>query len=337
MPASSIQSPSPARTPAVHHLPQASDPSSTLHRIVAAVDDSAQSERAFGIALTLAKTTGAVLDIITVVPTYPEYSFGTVAGASAYVPDDESRRYYQEIAARRKERAERAGLAGITVDVLIGRPSTVVLSESEAHRADLVVLGARGVSASHRVLLGSVSNAVATRSSSSVLVVRGTSEEKPKEGAPVFDRVVAAVDGSPSATRALELAIAVCRAFDLPLRVVTVVPISPGVSAALSKKNDAKALGEAQALVEEGRLSATESGVSDVATEVLRGTPSDSILDYLGENLSHLLVVGSRGRTPAQSLFLGSVSTALLHHAPCSVLVAHAPPERGPSGRAKKE
>ena len=34
-----------------------------------------------------------------------------------------------------------------------------------------------------------------------------------------------------------------------------------------------------------------------------------------------LIVAGTRGRSPAQELYLGSVSSALAHRAPCSVLI----------------
>lgn len=308
-------------------------PRDRIARVLAAVDGSDGADQAFTVAEQLARSTGAELAIVSVAPVRVNYYFGTVPEASPFVPDAELRRFYEEVGTRLRERAEREGVAAVSDGVLEGVPSTVLVSEARMRRADLLVLGARGVSASRRILLGSVSNAVATGSSSTpVLVVRGELRPGSETGTPCFDRVIAAVDGSASSTRALELGAEFCRAFGIPLRIVTVVPPPPTLGRSKSREEEARLLVEAQAVVERAKALASQHGVDDVVTEVLRGAPSDTVLDYLGEGGAHLLVVGSRGRTPSQSLFLGSVSTALLHHAPCSVLIARvagppAPPE----------
>jgi nucleotide-binding universal stress UspA family protein len=56
--------------------------------------------------------------------------------------------------------------------LLPGPPSTVILEEAEAWRADLIVLGSHGYSAWKRFLLGSVSQAVVSHAKCSVEVVR---------------------------------------------------------------------------------------------------------------------------------------------------------------------
>lgn len=56
--------------------------------------------------------------------------------------------------------------------LLPGPPSTVILEEAEAWRADLIVLGSHGYSAWKRFLLGSVSQAVVSHARCSVEVVR---------------------------------------------------------------------------------------------------------------------------------------------------------------------
>lgn len=57
-----------------------------------------------------------------------------------------------------------------------------------------------------------------------------------------------------------------------------------------------------------------------VSTEVLRGAPDQQIVDRAKEWKADLIVVGSHGRGFWGRL-LGSVSTGVIHHAPCSVLV----------------
>lgn len=57
-----------------------------------------------------------------------------------------------------------------------------------------------------------------------------------------------------------------------------------------------------------------------VSTEVLRGAPDQQIVEKAKDWNADLIVVGSHGRGFWGRL-LGSVSTGVIHHAPCSVLV----------------
>lgn len=62
----------------------------------------------------------------------------------------------------------------------------------------------------------------------------------------------------------------------------------------------------------------TEGSV-DVKTQVLEGHPVDVLV---GESKNaQLLVVGARGAGAFHRLLLGSVSTGVLHHAHCSVVI----------------
>jgi nucleotide-binding universal stress UspA family protein len=69
------------------------------------------------------------------------------------------------------EELRRAGLATTSV-IRDGDPKHVLLAEAEAWHADLIVLGAKGISRIERFLLGSVSSAVASRAHCSVEVIR---------------------------------------------------------------------------------------------------------------------------------------------------------------------
>jgi nucleotide-binding universal stress UspA family protein len=59
-----------------------------------------------------------------------------------------------------------------------------------------------------------------------------------------------------------------------------------------------------------------------VVAEALWGSPAKIILDRSARWHPDLIVVGSHGRSPFARLFLGSVSTDLIHKAACSVRVA---------------
>lgn len=64
-------------------------------------------------------------------------------------------------------------------------------------------------------------------------------------------------------------------------------------------------------------------GRSDLETssELREGPAKSSLLEAIRDWAADLVVVGSHGRTRLERLFLGSVSHALVTHAPCSVEV----------------
>ncbi|HEY8561742.1 MAG TPA: universal stress protein [Pyrinomonadaceae bacterium] len=63
---------------------------------------------------------------------------------------------------------------------------------------------------------------------------------------------------------------------------------------------------------------------SNIQTEVRFGAPARVIVDEARDWKADLIVVGSQGRSFWGRLTLVSVSDAVLHHAPCSMLVARA-------------
>lgn len=63
----------------------------------------------------------------------------------------------------------------------------------------------------------------------------------------------------------------------------------------------------------------------NVSTQVAVGSPESRIVDVAEEWNADLIVVGSHGYNTWERLLLGSVSSAVVHHAPCSVLVARRP------------
>ena len=85
----------------------------------------------------------------------------------------------QQTAIAAVEKAEtklRAGNEGgklnILTRVVSGSPKRVILEQAEAFGADLIMVGSRGLGAWDRLLLGSVSQAVATHANCSVEIVR---------------------------------------------------------------------------------------------------------------------------------------------------------------------
>ncbi|EQD41549.1 UspA domain protein, partial [mine drainage metagenome] len=220
--------------------------------------------------------------------------------------------YYREIAARPRERAQRDGVGTVTHATPIGHPVESILRAADQVRADLIVLGARERSTAHRVLVGSTSSGVASLATVPVLVARGRAPAEASAGDRPFDRIVVAVDRSPASGEALARAISLSRALAVPITVLTVVPRlrAAGMRTSEAERREADALQAAESLLANARTLADRNGAREARVELMRGPPSEAILDYLDESESHLLVVGSRGLSPTRGLFLGSVSTA---------------------------
>lgn len=144
--------------------------------------------------------------------------------------------------------------------------------------------------------------------------------------------VLFATDGSPCAADAQSKAIELAGLLGAPLVVVAVAhpPLPPvGYSAAYGYSNVAAELTKG----EHERLQALLSSVADTAdqvgvscsTVVADGPIVDEICRRASDYDAQLIIVGSHGWGAARRLFSGSVSTGLVHSAPCPVLVVRGP------------
>ena len=64
-----------------------------------------------------------------------------------------------------------------------------------------------------------------------------------------------------------------------------------------------------------------------ISSEVLFGSPESRIVETAEAIHPDLIVLGSHGYSRWERLLLGSVSSSVAHHAPCSVLIVRTPPE----------
>jgi nucleotide-binding universal stress UspA family protein len=142
-----------------------------------------------------------------------------------------------------------------------------------------------------------------------------------------MNTIVLATDGSPSAEHATAVAIELARASGAPLHAVTAwsIPTSAYGYAAFTVAPEVESAeresGE-QTLARVVEQAAT-AGVE--ATSSLRhGEAVEEICDAARDHDASLVVVGARGWGAIRRLVFGSVSTGVLHHAPCPVLVVRA-------------
>jgi nucleotide-binding universal stress UspA family protein len=193
--------------------------------------------------------------------------------------------------------------------VEIGAPIEVL--SAEARRAQLLVLGDRGLGEVAGLVLGSVAVSLAARGACPVVVVRG-------ERAGADGPVVVGVDGSPVSEAALAFAFdaAATRGVDL----VAVHAWSPtAIDEELASFVEWDASAESAVLAE--RLAGWGQKYPQVAVRrtVVRDGAVRALVTASAD--AQLVVVGSRGRGNAAGLLLGSVSHGVLHDAHCPVAV----------------
>jgi nucleotide-binding universal stress UspA family protein len=209
---------------------------------------------------------------------------------------------------------EQVEVSGLAVPVLQG----------ESARAEMVVLGDRGLGGFSGLLIGSVAVALAAHAACPIVVVRGS---EPDHTTPRPEPVVVGVDGSPASGAAVGVAFEAAALRGVPLVAVHAwhdLPIDPTMAPLVDW--DLVEAGERGVLAE--RLAGWSEMYPDVKVRrsIARDRPAHALVQESGR--AQLVVVGSRGRGGLAGMLLGSVSQALLHHAACPVVVT--PPAARP-------
>jgi nucleotide-binding universal stress UspA family protein len=203
-----------------------------------------------------------------------------------------------------------------TKHLRIGSPAEVIVSMAEEQKADLIVMGARGIGPVEERLLGSVSHRILTLAHCATLIVNGPIKAMKQILLPLqgpFD--------AEAAIRFLQLK-PFHDAIELTLLTVLPWPDPPWPGGADAAAASTEIL-EEQASYIEGvaeRLRAIGYQAHGVAGV---GTPSAMILQEATTLRSDLILMGTRGRQGITRFVLGSVSHAVLHKTPCPVLAFH--------------
>ncbi|MBL9078123.1 MAG: universal stress protein [Planctomycetes bacterium] len=140
-----------------------------IRRIVCPTDFSPTAARAVDYAAEMARSFGAELTLLHVIPemNYPLRSFG-MASAFPHLREELHQRAADELA------AVKAKIAGARVDTLLrdGEAHEQVLATTKALGADLIVMGTHGHTGLKHALLGSTAEKVVRLSDCPVLTVR---------------------------------------------------------------------------------------------------------------------------------------------------------------------
>jgi nucleotide-binding universal stress UspA family protein len=192
-----------------------------------------------------------------------------------------------------------------------------IVESAKKSACDLIVVGAKGHSQIGRMLLGSVSDHVATHATCSTLVVRPTDVHE--VGRPI--RVCLAYEGAGSAVAALE------EIAEIPWRTGTdfhLLSVATYLSDFVGERRDFDESDVAEQYYSD--LRQAKQRLSEVApnaqTHLIRSDHiGEGIVAFAEDNHVDLVVVGETPRSAMNRFLLGSTSRYVLRHAPCSVWV----------------
>jgi nucleotide-binding universal stress UspA family protein len=199
-----------------------------------------------------------------------------------------------------------------------GTIAPTIVQQARRLKADLILIGSRGLSDIKGFLLGSTSRRVASMAPCSVLVV--------KERFSACNRVTLAVDDSRPSRAAAQFLRSHMLSESATVTILSSAE-SP-VSDLAARYLPASQIAALMQPVIERTTRLVDSFRDDFIKEGWTATIMvkmdhviDTIVKHVEADHSDLLVVGARPLTKSERLHLGSVSESLLRHAPCSVLI----------------
>jgi nucleotide-binding universal stress UspA family protein len=204
-----------------------------------------------------------------------------------------------------------------------GSPARALIEKADEWKPDLLILGSHGHTASGRFFFGSVSQTVVTHAHRSV---RGRARRRDAV-APV--RIIIGADGSRGAEAAVQAVASRQWPEGSEARVVSGFQTLPMFSAQLEQHENfaaqvAEWIGEARHRATEINTSAAEKLRKSrliTSSVVKEKNPKQLLLSEAEDWDADCIFVGARGLSGFERFWLGSVSTAVVSRAHCSVEV----------------
>ncbi len=289
----------------------------TFHHIIAAVDFAPCCRAALHEAVRRASLDGATVIVVHVMEESLVRELKT-----ALSKDEASVREEWETRLRSFVNEVEPGAVNIKSEVRVGHPFLELVQACATHEADLLVMGAKG-SKNEPGRIGAIAAKCVRKAPVDVLIVRDGMTGP-------FKRIVACVDFSENAAKAVQFALHVAGQDKAELdclhvyKSVTTVALDYGGFATplppmVSDKDAAK---EWQAELEEFLEPLTRRANGLHVTSHLKDSPSirDAIMDHVNETQADLVVLGTRGKSGLRELLIGTTAEKILQYAPCSIL-----------------
>jgi nucleotide-binding universal stress UspA family protein len=138
----------------------------------------------------------------------------------------------------------------------------------------------------------------------------------------MYKNIILAYDGSKYSNKALQEAIRIATSSDGSLLILSIVDITDEFESeapGLTDKMTEKLLRLAQKALEKAVAAKVKAKI-----EIHVGDAYEMIVDIAKKKKADIIVMGSHGRTGLTRLLMGSVTSRVIGHSPCSVLVVKA-------------
>jgi nucleotide-binding universal stress UspA family protein len=205
-----------------------------------------------------------------------------------------------------------------SLHVAVGAAAAGICDAADAHSADLVVIGSRGLSGLNRLMMGTTAEHVIRRAHTSVLTVSGRC---PGDGVPGWGPVIAALDNPAVPGSVATAASILATSLGAPWHVVHVVPPLPALTRWRETADEA-----AQLLVDDARrqLAAALSahgGATPDNVHVTSGPVADALAAEVGRYTGTLPLLVLGRAAPGQGAAPGSVASRVIARATAAVWV----------------
>jgi len=309
--------------------------------ILVPLDGSPFGEHSLPLAMSLARRTGATLQLLNVLtPIATLY-----AEAPLFIDDqleqrlrdrqvDAQQKYLDQVA-RRIEAVSPIKVVKLVDD---GEIAPTIRAQAIRHKSDLIVMTTHGRGLMGRFWLGSVADELVRESPVPVLLVRPTEETVDLTREPSVKHIMIPLDGSDLAEQMMPNAIAMGRFLDADFTLIRVVrPVGPLVPAgeagtigfqvqAMLDRLDTlqeQIVGEAREYLERKAAPLREAGLKVAVRVDLADQPATAILHDAVPPVIDLVALETHGRRGLSRLFLGSVADKVIRGAHVPVLVHH--------------
>jgi nucleotide-binding universal stress UspA family protein len=140
---------------------------------------------------------------------------------------------------------------------------------------------------------------------------------------PVFTNILVAIDGSDAGQRALIRAVEEAKVWNARLHVMYVV--ETGLFSSLPADNTVEIMyrvleKEGSAVLEQAKKYASEKGVTTI-THMKQGHAGSEVVTLADKEKADLIMIGSHGKSQADRLLIGSVSTYVVTHSKVTTMV----------------
>lgn len=293
-----------------------------IRRILVPTDFSESADSALPWAVRLAQHHGAELHLLCTVPEWEPDSWLQLHDSTDREEVQRVLRYRAEIQLRNRE-AHLSVPSQSHVSDSDGNPGSAIVSYAEDHGIDLIVMATHGRRGYRRYRLGSVTGEVVRRSTCPVLTIRQDAADLPAEVA--LKSILVPIDFSWYSRLTLAYAKAFAADHGASLQLLHVInetacPDYYLVQSGLAGRDRLEL--ELEAEKRQHQLLSEAGGPAVEATVFVRsGSPAGEIIRFARSAHSDLIFLASHGLGGLLRMMLGSVTSHVVHAAPCSVLV----------------